>query len=123
MDRNKERTVRRMRRRRHIRKRLSGTAERPRLSVTRSGQHIYVQAIDDLRGVTLCAASSRSPELRENIASQGNSRAGAKMVGTLAAQKLQELGIRTLSFDRNGYLYHGRVAALADALREAGIEV
>lgn len=123
MDRNKKSTARRLRRRRHIRKKLVGTPERPRLTVTRSLNHLYCQVIDDTKGVTLTSASTRSPELRDGLAGKSGNREGAKAVGELVAKKAQELGIRTLAFDRNGYRYHGRIAAVADAVREGGIEV
>ncbi|MEM7168282.1 MAG: 50S ribosomal protein L18 [Planctomycetota bacterium] len=123
MDRNKKSTARRLRRRRHIRRTLAGTTDRPRLTVTRSLKHIYCQLIDDTKGVTIAAASSRSPEIRDSLGNKGGNREGAKLVGELVAKKAQELGIRKLAFDRNGYRYHGRVAAVAAAVREGGIEV
>ena len=107
-------------RRYRVRKRVSGSSERPRLCVFRSGRHIYAQVIDDLRGVTLAQASSREP---------GASPAGAKgkvavgtAVGALVAQRAKEKGVSKVCFDRGGYLYHGRVKALADAAREGGLK-
>ena len=100
-----------------IRHRVKGTAERPRLAVFRSLKHIYAQIIDDQKGHTLAAASSAE----ENGANGGNI-AGAKAVGKLAAERAKEKGIKAVVFDRGGYLYHGRVKALADAARAAGLE-
>ena len=111
----------RLRRKVAIRKRLSGTAERPRLSVFRSARHIYAQVIDDDKGSTLAAASTLSPELKSLEGHRGNKEA-AKAVGTLIAEKAKAAGVESVVFDRNGYLYHGRVAALADAAREGGLK-
>lgn len=111
----------RNRRKMHIRKRVNGTSERPRLSVFRSAQHIYAQVIDDVTGHTLVAASSLSPELAESEGHRGNKETAAK-VGKLVAQKALDAGVTTVAFDRNGYLFHGRVKALADAAREAGLK-
>ena len=109
------------RRRRHfrVRKKISGTSERPRLSVFRSSGHIYVQAIDDVNGRTLAAASTMEKELRAGAT--GNVEA-AKKVGRLVAERAKAAGITSVVFDRGGFHYHGRVAALADAAREAGLE-
>ncbi|MFQ5653110.1 MAG: 50S ribosomal protein L18 [Planctomycetota bacterium] len=123
MDLNKKKWVRRLRRRRHIRKKLAGTAQRPRLTVYRSLKHIYCQAIDDHSGETIVSASSASPEIRAEIGSDGRNRKGAELVGVLLARKVREKGIRAVVFDRNGYRFHGRVAALAGAVRKEGIEV
>ncbi len=101
-----------------IRERLRGTAERPRLAVNRSIAHIYVQVIDDRKGVTLVSASSNEKDASAN----GGNVAGAKEIGKLIAQRAKEKGIKKVVFDRGGYLYHGRVKALADAAREAGLE-
>ena len=100
-----------------IRRRVQGTGERPRLAVFRSINHIYVQVIDDVRGHTLVAASSN-----EKDASNGGNGSGAKAIGKLVAQRAQDKGIKSVVFDRGGYLYHGRIKALADAAREAGLE-
>jgi len=108
-------------RHRRIRNKISGTAERPRLCVYRSLKHIYAQLIDDERGHTVVGVSSLSPELRETLSYGGNV-AAAKAVGKLVAQKAQEQNITKVVFDRAGYKYHGRVAALANEVREAGIE-
>ncbi len=100
-----------------IRVRVNGTAERPRLAVYRSLKHIYAQVIDDRKGHTLAAASSQEKSLKD-----GGNIAGAKEIGKLVAQRAKEKGILKVVFDRGGYLYHGRVKALADAAREAGLE-
>lgn len=123
MDRNKVKNARRLRRRRHIRKKILGTAARPRVTVTRSLKHIYCQLVDDVEGKTLASASTRCPELRAELGDTAGNRAGASKVGELLAKKAQDLGIKTMAFDRNGYRYHGRIAAVADALRSGGIEV
>ncbi len=102
-----------------IRKRVKGTAERPRLAVFRSLNHIYAQVIDDRQGRTLAAASSN--EKSAAVGSGGNV-AGAKAIGKLVAERAQQQGVKRVVFDRGGYLYHGRVKALADAAREAGLE-
>jgi large subunit ribosomal protein L18 len=111
------------RRRRHVRIRrsLEGSADRPRLSVFRSLAHIYAQVIDDTARRTLAAASSLDAEIRAEAAKTKKSEAG-RMVGQLIARRAQANGIRRVVFDRGGYLYHGRVKALADAAREAGLE-
>jgi large subunit ribosomal protein L18 len=111
------------RRRRHLRTRraLSGTAGRPRLSVFRSLTHIYAQVIDDGAGRTLAAASSLDAEIRAESAKSKKSEVG-RMVGRLIAQRAQTNGVRRVVFDRGGYLYHGRVKALAEAAREGGLE-
>jgi|SRR5712691_105782 len=100
-----------------IRRRVHGAEERPRLAVFRSVKHIYAQLIDDTRGHTVVAASSN-----EKNAANGGNLAGAKSVGKLIAERAKDKGIHTVVFDRGGYLYHGRVKALADAAREAGLE-
>lgn len=107
-------------RHRSIRVKLSGTAEFPRLAVYRSTKHIYAQLIDDVNKVTLCAASSNDKELKEQLKHGGNIEA-AKVVGEAIAKKAKNAGIESVVFDRGGFLYHGRVAALADAAREAGL--
>ena len=107
-----------------IRKRMQGTPERPRLSVFRSVSHIYVQVIDDMAGTTLASASSVEPSVKgkmEKDTRPGN-RKGAEMVGKTIAERLKEKGITRVIFDRNGFLYHGRVRAVAEAARQAGLE-
>ncbi|NLW17345.1 MAG: 50S ribosomal protein L18 [Firmicutes bacterium] len=113
-------TARKMRHAR-VRRKVHGTPERPRLNVFRSSKHIYAQIIDDVSGTTLLCASTLSPELAD-IRSNGGNIEAAKRVGELIAKKALEKGIREVVFDRGGYLYHGRVAALADAARAAGLE-
>lgn len=110
----------RVRRKRSIRKRISGSVERPRLSVFRSNQHIYAQVVDDANGATLAAASTQSPELREELGGKKKSERAA-LVGKLIARKCLEKSIEKVVFDRNGFIYHGRVKALADGAREAGL--
>jgi large subunit ribosomal protein L18 len=115
----------RQRRKKRIRKKVLGTAERPRLSVFRSARHIYAQVIDDLSGQTLASASTLSKDLRGGLA-QGGLGSGkkldaAKKVGALVAQQCKSKSITKVVFDRNGFLYHGRIKALADAAREAGL--
>ena len=112
----------RLRRRQHIRKRLSGTLERPRMAVSRSNRHIYVQIIDDERGTTIAAASSLTPEIKAKVKDLEGKKAVAQEVGRFIAQKAKEKGISTVRFDRGGYLYHGRIKALADAAREVGLD-
>lgn len=115
---HKERT--RIRRKKRIRKKVSGTPERPRLTVFRSARHIYAQVIDDTRGATLAAASTLTPGVRESVSNVTKTEA-AKQVGAAIAKACSEKGITKVVFDRNGYLYHGRVRALADGAREAGL--
>lgn len=106
-----------------VRKKIHGTASRPRLAVYRSTKHIYVQAIDDLNGRTIASASSLIPDL-PSITEEGlaGKKKTAKEVGQLIAQSLKNLGIDSAIFDRGGYLYHGRIAALADGAREGGLQ-
>ncbi len=111
----------RVRRHTRIRKRVLGSPERPRLAVFRSDRHIYAQVIDDTSGQTIAAASTVDRGLRGETSYGGNVEA-AKRVGTLVAERAREKGISKVVFDRGGFLYHGRVAALADAAREAGLE-
>lgn len=108
----------RIRRHKRVRKNISGTAERPRLNVFRSAKHIYVQVIDDVKGVTLVAASSMEKDFNSN----GANVEGAKEVGKKVAEKALAAGIKEVVFDRGGYVYHGRVAALAEGAREGGLE-
>lgn len=101
-----------------LRKRVAGSPERPRLAIFRSLNHIYAQVIDDQQGRTLAAASSTEKDLR----GKGSNVEGAKRIGKAVAERAREKGITRVVFDRGGYLYHGRVKALADAAREAGLE-
>ena len=101
-----------------IRRKLSGTTERPRLAVFRSVAHIYAQVIDDVKGETLVSASTVDKSAKTN----GGNVAAAKTIGKLVAERAKDKGIKSVVFDRGGYPYHGRVKALADAAREAGLE-
>jgi large subunit ribosomal protein L18 len=116
MDKHQKKTHRRVRRRTGIRKRLYGTPDRPRLSIFRSSKHMYAQVIDDASGKTLAAASS----VQAKLANGANADAAAE-VGKTIAQRAKDAGIEQVAFDRNGFRYHGRVKALADAAREAGL--
>jgi large subunit ribosomal protein L18 len=111
-----------IRKRKHlrVRKKISGTPERPRLCVYRSLSHIYAQVIDDMNGLTLVSASTLDKEIKEKVGFGGNI-GGAAEVGKMVAQRALAKGIETVVFDRGGYIYHGRVAALAAAAREAGL--
>jgi large subunit ribosomal protein L18 len=106
------------------RKRISGTPERPRLRISRSVSHIYAQVIDDVTGTTLASAASTEPVLKPELsgpARPGN-RAGAQLLGKTIAERLIAKGIKRVVFDRGGFLYHGRIRAVAEAAREAGLE-
>ena len=116
----RQRNVIRQRVHSRIRAKMAGTADRPRLNVYRSLNHIYTQLIDDANGITIASASSKGKKSDEKV-SGGNVEA-AKAVGKLIAERGQEKGIKKVVFDRGGYLYHGRIKALADAAREAGLE-
>ncbi len=111
----------RIRRHRRVRAKIFGTPERPRLNVFRSLGHIYAQIIDDTVGHTLVSASTIDRELRDQVAGKNKTEA-ARMVGELVAKRAQALGIKKVVFDRGGYKFHGRVKALADAAREAGLD-
>jgi large subunit ribosomal protein L18 len=111
---------RRTRIRMRIRKKIHGTAERPRLAVFRSNKQIYVQLVDDLNGVTLLAASSKEKEIAARTGIKKTEQ--AKLVGAALAAKCKEKGIDTVTFDRSGYKYHGRIKSLADAAREGGLK-
>jgi large subunit ribosomal protein L18 len=113
-----EKDRKRLRRKIHIRKRVSGTAERPRMTVTKSNRHISIQIIDDTKGCTLASASTLEKDLR-NIKATVE---GAGQLGEIMGKRLLEKNIKSVVFDRNGYLYHGIVKALADGSRKAGIE-
>jgi len=104
-----------------IRKKITGTQERPRLSIFKSGKHIYAQIIDDTAGVTLTASSSLSPDLKKDLKSGGNIEAAEK-VGADIAIKAKEKGISQVVYDRGGFLYHGKIKALAEAARENGLD-
>jgi large subunit ribosomal protein L18 len=121
MDQQKIKKVRQLRRRRHVRRKIVGTAERPRLTVYRSSKHIYAQLIDDLSGVTLAAASSAAADVRSDLPYGGNVKA-AQAVGKKLAESAKSKGIQQAAFDRGHYRYHGRIKALADAAREGGLQ-
>jgi len=121
MDRIRQKIVRRKRRRQHVRKRVLGTPQRPRLTVFRSLKNVYAQIIDDTTGRTLVSASSRDRDLRESVGS-GSNVAAASKVGAALGERARSKGVEMVAFDRNGYRYHGRVKALADAAREAGLK-
>jgi len=110
-----------LRRRHHVRKKVSGTPERPRLSVFRSNRHIYAQLIDDTAGVTLVAASTKGKALRDQLPNNAKKRQEAEVVGEALAKRALDVGIKCVCFDRNRYRYHGRVKSLADAARKAGL--
>lgn len=112
----------RQKRKLRIRKRIVGTLERPRLSVYRSLNHIYAQAIDDTSGKTILSASSLDPEIKGKSATKTGNREMAKLVGDLVARKCKEKGIDKVVFDRSGYIYHGRIKALAEAARAGGLK-
>lgn len=116
-DKNKARLKRHLR----VRKKIQGTTARPRLNVFRSSKHIYAQLIDDVKGVTIVSASTMDKELRDQVTNGGSVEA-ARKVGELVAKRAKEAGATNVVFDRGGYLYHGRIQALADAAREAGLE-
>ena len=118
MESQKERA--RLKRKKRVRSHIRGTTERPRLNVFRSLKHIYAQAIVDTTGETVASASTLSPEVRETLKRPGNVES-AKKVGELIAKKCVEKGIQKVVFDRNGYLYHGRIKALAEAARASGL--
>jgi large subunit ribosomal protein L18 len=121
MDHQKSKRKRQLRRRRHVRRNITGTPERPRLSVFRSGKHIYAQLIDDLSGATLAAACSLAPEVKPDLKHGGNVKAAAAVGKQLAAAALGK-GISKAAFDRGHYKFHGRVKALAEAANAAGLK-
>jgi large subunit ribosomal protein L18 len=116
-----DRNLKRIKRHLRIRKKVKGTPEKPRLAVFKSEKHIYAQIIDDTKGHTLVSASTLDKELRQGLSKTYNVEA-AKEVGRLIAQRALSLGIKTVVFDRGGFKYHGRIKALADAAREAGLK-
>ena len=121
MNQRKQVEVRRLRRQRHVRKKLFGTTERPRLCIFRSSKHIYAQVINDATGTTLVSASTLDPDIKGDAAYGGN-KAAASLVGKAVAERAKQAGIDKICFDRRSYKYHGRVQALADAAREAGLK-
>ena len=121
MDQQKQKHARQLRRRNHVRRKVRGSVERPRLTVCRSGKHIAVQIIDDFNGNTLASASSQMKDLKAELKYGGNV-AAAKVVGKKIAEVAKEKGITLVCFDRGHYRYHGRIKALADAAREGGLQ-
>lgn len=117
VDKNKARKKRHLR----VRNKIQGTSQRPRLNVFRSEKHIYCQLIDDTKGVTIASASTLDKELKDQVTNGGTTESAA-LVGQLIAKRAKENGINKVVFDRGGYIFHGRVKALADASREAGLE-
>ena len=122
MDASQKRNVTRQRKKAHVRKKLWGTHERPRLSVFRSAKHIYVQAIDDDSGTTLAHSSTLSGSLKSELKGATGNSTAAQEVGKVFGEQLKAKGISQVVFDRNGFLYHGRVKNLADGIREIGIQ-
>jgi large subunit ribosomal protein L18 len=122
MSRWKNKEERRRRRHYRIRNKITGTSERPRLVVFRSLNHIYAQIVDDSAGRTLVSASTALPDLKDKLAGAKGKTEQSKLVGAALAEKAKSAGIGRVSFDRAGYLYHGRVKALAEGAREGGLE-
>lgn len=122
MRRTRTKNVTRQRRKKRIRKNLFGTADRPRLSVHRTLQHIYAQIINDETGETIAAASTQNAEIKKDIAGKSGNIAAAQVVGAKLAEKAKEKGVNKVCFDRGPYKYHGRVKALAEAARKTGLE-
>lgn len=116
-----KKSVSRTRRKRSIRKKISGTAERPRLSIFRSNKHIYAQVIDDVSGKTLASVSTESATVKSEISDKKKTQA-AQVVGQKIAEQCKSLSIETVVFDRNGFIYHGRVKAVAEGAREGGLK-
>ncbi len=121
MDKNKNKAARRLRRHKRVRSQVTGTPDRPRLAVYKSVRHIHVQVIDDLAGKTLAAASSVEGEAHGGDVKTGNSQSAA-IVGKLIAERAKKAGVSAVAFDRGGFKFHGRVKALAEAAREAGLK-
>jgi large subunit ribosomal protein L18 len=120
----KTREDRRYRIKLRLRKRIAGDQDRPRLTVYRSLSHIYVQVIDDMTGKTVASAATTEPAVKSGLKgkTRASNKAGAELIGQTIAQRLKDKGITKVVFDRNGYLYHGRIQAVADAARKAGLE-
>ena len=121
MKHQKSLNVRRWRRKNRVRKKLRGTTEQPRMSVHRTNKHLYCQIIDDEAGKTICSASTRDGELADKVKYGGNCEA-AKLIGETIAEKAKAAGVKRVKFDRGIYKFHGRVAELANAAREGGLE-
>ena len=112
----------RLKRKKRVRKKIKGTLERPRLTVFRSAKHIYVQIVDDIAAKTLVDASSLQKDVRSQVQGKGGNKEGAALVGEAIAKRALDKGIKKVVFDRNGFLYHGRVKTLADTARKQGLE-
>ena len=110
------------RRNRRVRKNITGTSERPRLTIYRSAEHIYAQIIDDSTARTLASASTTDREVKEKLGGEMSKTDKCKIVGTVLAERAKTANVSTVAFDRNGFLYHGRIKALADAAREGGLD-
>lgn len=123
MDSSKYRVIARQKKKTRVRRKIFGTAERPRLAVFRSAKHIYVQVIDDVKGATIVASSTLDKEIVQKINGHSGNKEAAILVGADIAAKTKNKGITRVVFDRGGYIYHGRVKSLADAAREAGLEI
>ncbi len=119
---SEKRRAARLRRKKRVRKKVLGLPERPRLSVFRSSKHMYAQLIDDTSGRTLLATSSLAKDIREKIGSKGGNKEGAAIVGAEIAERAIKEGITEVVFDRNGFLYHGRIKVLSDAARKQGLK-
>ncbi|MGQ9592282.1 MAG: 50S ribosomal protein L18 [Planctomycetota bacterium] len=119
----KQKIARRLRRKRHVRARVRGTADFPRLTVTRSHKNIQCQAIDDERGVTLASVSTLEGEVRAKVGGFTGNKKAAAIAGKVLAERLKALGIARAKMDRNGYKFHGRIAALVQAAREEGLKI
>jgi large subunit ribosomal protein L18 len=122
MEAAKKRILARQRNKTHVRKKIRGTQERPRVSVFRSAQHIYGQVIDDIKAETLLSVSSTEKKVKEKIKGFTGNKDAAKIAGKELGERLAAKGLKTVVFDRNGFVYHGRVKSFADGIREAGIE-
>jgi large subunit ribosomal protein L18 len=121
-DKNKIKRMKRVRKKLRVRKKIMGTSERPRLAVFRSSKNIYAQLIDDIKNQTLAGVSTLSPDLKGELAQMKDKTTAAKLVGKTIAEKAKALKVKAVVFDRGGYLYHGRVKALAEGARENGLE-
>jgi large subunit ribosomal protein L18 len=122
MEAAKKRILARKRNKTHVRKKIRGTEERPRVSVFRSGQHIYGQAVDDIKMVTLTSVASTEKAVKEKINGYTGNKEAAKIAGKELGERLAAKGFTNIVFDRNGFLYHGRIKSFADGIREAGIK-
>jgi len=116
------RAVRRQHKRKRIRKKIAGTVARPRLAVFRSAKNIYAQLVDDMQNKTLCGVSTLTPDLRKGVGEAKTKTEAAKLVGLAIADQAKKMKIKAVVFDRGGYLFHGRVKAVADGAREGGLE-